>query len=268
MPLMNSKEKVSAAFLRLLETMETLRGENGCPWDKAQTASSLNPHLLEEAYETMEAVDSGDPDRIREELGDLLLQVVFQDQLGQEAAQFDRGDVAEGIAEKLIRRHPHVFAGVKVNGIPEVMSNWEKIKAEEKKGKGSRSVIEGVPSVLPALLKAYRLGEKASRVGFDWPDLSAVIEKMREELNELEGETLRRSPEKMKEEMGDLLFALAQMARFMKINPEESLRHACEKFIRRFRFVEQRLSAEKKSWEESSPQELDGLWNEAKRKLN
>ena len=264
---MNSKEKISEDLLRLLETMETLRGPEGCPWDKAQKPSDLNPHLLEETYETMEAVDSGDPERLQEELGDLLLQVVFQTQIARESFLFDMGDVARTITEKLKRRHPHVFAEAKVKGIPDVMAHWEQIKAEEKKAKGlSSSVMGGVPSSLPALLKAYRLGQKASRVGFDWPDLTAVIEKMREELKELETEILQKNMERMEEEMGDLLFSLSQIARFMKINPEDALRRACEKFIRRFRFVEDSLSSKGKDFHQTDAKELDELWNEAKKK--
>jgi MazG family protein len=262
----SSKEKTAQLFLKLLETMETLRGPQGCPWDKAQAPSDLNPHLLEEAYEVIEAVDAGEPDRLQEELGDLLLQIVFHAQMGRESGRFDMEAVLKSILEKLIRRHPHVFGDVKVKGVQEVLHNWEKIKAEEKKQKGESSLLSGIPATLPSLLKAYRLGEKASRVGFDWSNAADVVEKIKEEVQEFESEILKKDRERMKEELGDLLFALCNLSRFMKINPEEALRHACDKFMRRFQYVEQQLLLEKKSWSETNPKELDEFWNKAKEK--
>jgi tetrapyrrole methylase family protein/MazG family protein len=261
----SSKDKIAKRFIRLLETMEKLRGPDGCPWDKAQTPPDLNAHLLEETYEVIEAVDSKDPERLKEELGDLLLQVVFHCHMATEASQFNMGDVMNTLVEKLTRRHPHVFEGLKVEGVKEVLSNWEKIKSEEKKEKGDRSIISGIPTHFPALLKAYRLGEKASRVGFDWSNLKEVLAKTEEELKELEAAIETKDKTKTFEEFGDLLFSFAQTARFLKMNPEEALRHACNKFIRRFHYVEEQLQREKKEWSKTNSEELDRLWNEAKK---
>ena len=245
--------------------METLRGPDGCPWDKLQNPPDLNTHILEEAYEVIEAVDSGSSDKLKEELGDLLLQIVFHAQMAKEKGEFDMGPVLKAITEKLIRRHPHVFEGKKVNGVKEVLRNWEQIKAEEKREKGARSLFSDLPTQLPALLKAYRLGEKASRVGFDWTNEQEVFEKIKEEVLELGEEIHRQEKEKVLEEFGDLLFTLANMARFLKVNPEEALRKACNKFIRRFQFMEEQLARDGKKWSERSPAELDQLWREAKR---
>ncbi len=261
----SSKEKTSALFLQLLETMETLRGPEGCPWDKAQTPPDLNTHLLEETYEVLEAVDSKKPDRLQEELGDLLLQIIFHSQMAKEKNEFDIADVLQTLTEKLIRRHPHVFQGLEVKGVHDVLKNWEKIKMEEKQAKGLSSLLSDIPSQLPALQKAYRLGEKASRVGFDWPHTEDVLKKVEEEIRELTVEMKQNKTEKISEEFGDVLFSLAQLARFLKINPEESLRHACQKFIQRFQKVETELSLKKKSVSESNFEELNLLWEAAKK---
>lgn len=245
--------------------MKTLRGPQGCPWDKAQTPPDLNAHLIEEAYEVVEAVDSRDPLWLQEELGDLLLQIVFHAQMASEANQFHMGDVIQSISDKLVRRHPHVFGDVTVNGVQDVKTNWEKIKAEEKKAKGGdKSLLSNVPPSLPALLKAYRLGDKASHVGFDWPNAEGILAKIKEEVAELEAEVKANDKEKMSDEFGDLLFSLANMARSLKINPEDALRRTCDKFTRRFRLIEEKVASSRKKWEEFTLEELDAFWSEAK----
>lgn len=260
-----SKEKIAKKFIKLLEVMETLRGPNGCPWDKEQTLESLSSHLIEETYEVIEAIDQKDFKSLKEELGDLLLQVVFYCQVTSEANRFSIDEVIDGITEKLTRRHPHVFSDVQVKDSKEAINNWEKIKAQEKSKEKNPSILSGVPAQLPSLLKAYRLGQKTSRVGFDWANTQDVFKKVEEELKEF-GEALESNQkEEMKEEFGDLLFSLAQTARFLEINPEESLKLSCQKFIRRFQFIEKKLSTEKKEWDQVGLKELENWWNESKK---
>ncbi len=260
-----SKEKTAEKFIELLEIMKKLRGENGCPWDKEQTLESLKTHLIEEAYEVLEAVDQKNPKSLKEELGDLLLQVIFYSQIGSELNQFSIEEVIEEISQKLIRRHPHVFSDVQVKDSKEAIENWEKIKAKEKSKEKDTSLLSGIPSHLPALLKAYRLGQKTSRVGFDWNNIGEVYAKVEEELKEFQEAIKQKHQEQMKEEFGDLLFSLAQTARFLEINPEESLRLTCQKFMNRFRFIEKKLSEQKKELSETSFEELDQLWNDSKK---
>jgi tetrapyrrole methylase family protein/MazG family protein len=268
----------SASLSRLLAIMDKLRDPGGCPWDREQTQRTLTPYLLEEAHEVIEAIESGDAVHHREELGDLLFQIVFQARIAREAGQFDFADVCDAISDKLTRRHPHVFADATVSGSSEVVKNWERIKAEERKEKGqaARSAIGGVPVALPALVRAERLTEKAAAVGFDWPDAAAVLAKVREELGELEHELSRAgaigsdaaaaggSRERIESELGDLLFALANLGRFVKVHPEEALRGTLRRFEQRFHHIEERLQQQGRTPRESTLQEMDGLWDEAK----
>ena len=242
--------------------MEELRGPKGCPWDKKQTHSSLIPCLVEESYELIEAIESANPTSIQEELGDVLLQVVFHSQIAKEERSFSMEDVLQGLTDKLIRRHPHVFGEGTVEHADEALKNWEKIKAKEKSPE--ESILSGVPASLPALLRAYRVGAKASRVGFDWENLNGVLAKVREELQEMLEVLPEQNGERLEEEFGDLLFSLAQTARFLHFNPEEALRKSTLKFQRRFEWMELRLKREKKEWHEASAQDLDQLWKEAK----
>ncbi len=257
----------SLALSRLLGIMDKLRDPGGCPWDREQTLRSLTPYVLEEAHEVIEAIESGDAVHHREELGDLLFQIVFQSRIAREAKQFDFADVCDAISDKLTRRHPHVFADVTVSGSGEVVKNWERIKAEERqeKGQAARSAIGGVPPGLPALVRAERLTEKASAVGFDWPDAEAVMAKVREELAELSHElSSGGSRERVESELGDLLFALANLGRFVKVHPEEALRGTLRRFEKRFHHIEDRLQQQGRTPRESTLLEMDGLWNEAK----
>ncbi len=251
---------------QLLGIMDRLREENGCPWDREQTRQSLKPYLIEEAYEVIDAIEENAPEKIREELGDLLFQIVFHARVSKEAGEFDMADIIRTISEKMIRRHPHVFGDVKVKNSQEVLLNWEKIKQEEKK-EFKNSVLEGVPRHIPSLLMAHRLQVKAARVGFDWPHISQAMDKVREEFAEFEEAIKNQKPEAMEEELGDILFSLVNVARFIEINPEEALRKTIQKFIVRFRYIEENIRRNNLDFNDIGLQEMDRLWEESKDKI-
>jgi MazG family protein len=270
---MSETSKPAEAMERLLRIMDKLRDPGGCPWDREQTLRSLTPYLLEEAHEVIEAIEAGDAQHHREELGDLLFQIVFQARIAREEGKFDFAAVCEAISDKLTRRHPHVFGDAKVSGSREVVKNWERIKADERKEKGQvRSAIGGVPVSLPALVRAERLTEKAGAVGFDWADARSVLAKVREELTELEeamdsgGPDDPRARERIEHELGDLLFALANLGRWVKVHPEEALRATLRRFEGRFQFIEEKLRDRGRTPRESNLAEMDALWNEAKKR--
>ena len=256
--------ETAQAVETLLGLIERLRGPGGCPWDREQTLFTLRQYLIEETYEVIDAIEAEDPTRHVEELGDLLLQVVLQAQLAKEKKQFEFKDVAEAISAKLIRRHPHVFADVQVADSSEVLKNWEQIKAGEKKS-GPRSVVEGVPRHLPALQKAHQIQSRVARVGFDWSAAEDVVEKIEEELREVREALAAGDPAKIREEIGDLLFAVVNLSRFQKMNAEELLGETIKKFMRRFQVVETRVHADGKKLQDCSLDELEGHWTEAKR---
>ena len=256
--------ETAQAVETLLGLIERLRGPGGCPWDREQTLFTLRQYLIEETYEVIDAIEAEDPTRHVEELGDLLLQVVLQAQLAKEKKQFEFKDVAEAISAKLIRRHPHVFADVQVADSSEVLKNWEQIKAGEKKS-GPRSVVEGVPRHLPALQKAHQIQSRVARVGFDWSAAEDVVEKIEEELREVREALAAGDPAKIREEIGDLLFAVVNLSRFQKMNAEELLGETIKKFMRRFQGVETRVHADGKKLQDCSLDELEGHWCEAKR---
>jgi tetrapyrrole methylase family protein/MazG family protein len=252
-------------FAELIEIMARLRGEGGCPWDREQTHESIKPYFVEETYEVLEAIDEGDPGKLREELGDVLLQVVFHARMAEEAGTFAIADVLRSITEKLIRRHPHVFGTVQADTAQEVLFNWEEIKrAERTRATGSASALDGVPRELPALLRAHRLQEKASRVGFDWSEAREVLKKVEEELAELKEAMEGQAALRVEAELGDLLFSLVNLSRFVSVNPEEALRKTIGRFIARFRFIEEELARRGGSLKDSTLPEMDALWNEAK----
>ncbi len=256
----------SEAIDRLLGIMARLRSPGGCPWDREQTLHSLRPYLLEETYEVLEAIDLGDSGEHCSELGDLLLQIVFQAQLTSEEGKFGFADVAEAISNKLVSRHPHVFGDAEVKDAAGVLRQWAAIKKEENRAKGGgKSVLEGVPRELPALARAERLGEKASRVGFDWPDVSGPRAKVEEELSELDAAIASGDPRAMEEELGDVLFAVSNLARKLSIPPEEALRGTVGKFIERFQHVEQALERDGVPLGKATLERMDELWDEAKR---
>jgi len=256
---------------RLLEIMAALRTpDTGCPWDLEQDFKSIVPYTLEEAHEVAEAIEQGDMEGLKSELGDLLFQVVFYARLAQEQKLFDFSDVVDTVNEKMVRRHPHVFGEQnKALSSEDIEGQWERIKATEKEKSISvkTSVLDGVPLTLPALSRALKLQNKAARVGFDWPSLAPVFDKMREELRELEYEIdSDASPERIEDEFGDVLFVVANVARHLKIDPEQALRLANNKFVRRFEVIEELLQAVGKTPEESDLEEMEGFWQIAKQR--
>lgn len=279
---------MSDRFTKLVELMATLRAPDGCPWDRKQTHESLKPYLLEETYEVLETIDQGDHPKLREELGDVLLQVIFHSQIAAEAGTFTVEEVLDVLATKLIRRHPHVFgtgeqAGSLTNG-EQVLSQWEEIKrAERQAAGGTQSALEGVPKTLPALLRAYQTQARAARVGFDWPHnatgLDQVVGKIAEEIGELR-DAVAQNPAKtvstasapaeggnIEAELGDILFSLVNLARFLKVNPEEALRGSTNRFIDRFHLVEAQAAKTGRALTDMTLAEMDVLWDEAKLRL-
>jgi len=252
---------VGEKFARLVEIMEQLRGENGCPWDRKQTHESLRQYLLEETYEVLESIDEGEAAALKEELGDLLLQIVFHAQIASESQRFNMSDVIEAISAKLIRRHPNVFGQAEIHTAEEQAINWEKLKREE----GKSSVLDGVPKALSGLLRALRIQQKAAAVGFDWPQAEPVWQKIAEEIEELREVADQESHERLEEEFGDLLFSLVNVSRFLGVNPEDALRKTTEKFIRRFQEIEKEYRANQRELTEASLEELDEAWERAKR---
>ena len=248
----------------LLAIMARLRSEGGCPWDREQTMESLKPFVLEEAYEVVEAIESGDRAKVCEELGDLLLQIVFLSRIGDEEGSFAFEDVVRGINRKLRRRHPHVFGDEQADNAREVLHRWEQIKQEENAENPRRSILEGTPRSLPALLRAHRLQDRAARVGFDWEETSQVVEKVEEEFQELREAMASDRPERAAEELGDLLFALVNLSRFLRVNPEEALQGTIERFVRRFRHIEDHARRAGVRLHTLSLEQMDRLWNQAK----
>ncbi|MBN1290425.1 MAG: nucleoside triphosphate pyrophosphohydrolase [Candidatus Latescibacteria bacterium] len=255
-----------SAFDKLVDVMKKLHAPGGCPWDREQTHVSLKPYLLEETYEALEAIDSGSDEKLQEELGDVLMQVVFHAEIADREGRFTIDDVIGGIVEKLIRRHPHVFGDTTVDGSDQVIKNWEEIKRREKREKkGGGSVLDGLPKSLPALIKARRIQEKVSRVGFDWERTEEVMLKVDEELNELKEANLAQNKAAIEEELGDLLFAIANLARFVSLCPEDALRKTIDKFQRRFQYIESELPKRGMKLGEASLEEMDKLWDEVKK---
>ena len=245
------------------EVIARLRAPDGCPWDQEQTHLSLRSHLLQESYEVLEALDEEDPAHLQEELGDLLLQIVLHAQIAMENGDFNMSDILAGISDKIVRRHPHVFKQLEVNGIDEVLTNWEQIKAEERKKKGEerKSMLDGLPAALPALSQADEIQRRAKRVGFDWQTIEPVVAKIHEELQELkEAET----DEERQSEAGDVLFAVVNLIRWLDVDPEMALRETNNRFRKRFAYLEDSAVKKGKHLEEMSFEELDALWEEAK----
>ncbi|WP_196891532.1 nucleoside triphosphate pyrophosphohydrolase [Aureivirga marina] len=257
---MNSKEEKLKAFGRLLDIMDDLREK--CPWDKKQTLESLRHLTIEETYELGDAIIENDLEEIKKELGDLLLHIVFYSKIGQEKNAFDIADVANQISEKLIYRHPHIYGDIKVENEEEVKKNWEKLKLKE--GKGKKSVLEGVPKSLPAMVKASRIQEKARGVGFDWENKEQVWEKVQEELDELQVEIKKEDKDQMESELGDVLFSIINYARFLNINPENALERTNKKFIHRFQYLEEKARENNLDLTEMTLEEMDFYWNQAK----
>lgn len=252
---------------KLLGIMARLRDpQGGCPWDVEQNFRTIAPYTIEEAYEVADAIAKGDMDGLREELGDLLLQVVFHSQMASEDKLFTFEDVAQAINDKMIRRHPHVFSDAEIKTSQAQTANWETIKAAERKGKEKTRVLDDVPTALPALMRAQKLQKRAARVGFDWPDVQGVLEKVREELNETQEAIASKNAPHIHEEIGDLLFAVVNIARFMEVDAETALRDANQKFIRRFEAVEDGVNASGKDFRDTTLDEMEALWIATKEK--
>jgi tetrapyrrole methylase family protein/MazG family protein len=255
-------------FAELVDVVARLRAPGGCPWDREQTHESLRSCLLEECYETLDAIDRGDSQALREELGDLLLQIVFQAQVAAETERFTLEDVIGDVVAKMIRRHPHVFGDATVADTAEVVRNWSRFKAAERASRSETadpSVLSGLPPALPALHAAARIGEKAARVGFDWPSPAAALAKVREEVAELEEALAGGAPARVEHELGDVLFAVANVARLAEQSPEMALRQALARFGRRFRAIEDAVRRSGRDIHTVTPAELEALWIEAKR---
>ena len=252
-------------FEELVDVIATLRSENGCPWDREQTHETLKSTLIEETYETLEAIDVGDPKKLKEELGDLLLNIMLQAQIAAEHENFDIYGVIETLTEKLIRRHPHVFGDVDVENSDEVLKNWEAIKRQEAGYEDRKSVLDGIPSALPTLLRAQKIQNRAARVGFDWDELKDVVAKVEEELEEVKVSINADEPEATEMELGDLLFAVVNLCRFMEHQAEETLRQANRKFTKRFKWMEAELEHRGTNFEDQNLESLDAIWEEAKK---
>jgi MazG family protein len=256
-------DRPAGQLYELVEVIDRLLGPGGCPWDQAQTHESLKKHLLEEAYEVLDAIDSGDGDLLREELGDLLLQPVLHAQMRKAAGEWDIDGVARDLVDKLVRRHPHVFGNVHAADADEVLANWDRIKRAEK-GDAPRSILAGVPNGMASLLRAYEVSKRAARAGFEWPDIDAVFEKLREEETELREALAGAEPERVESEIGDLLFTAVNVARWAGVEPEEALRKMLNRFTARFQAMEAEAG---RDLAELSPQEWDELWERAKGRL-
>ncbi len=262
----DTHNQIDRLFSRLVEIVIRLRGPNGCPWDRKQTPESLKKYLLEEAYEIIDAIDSSDTQEVCEEIGDLLFLLIFLTYLYEEAGAFSIGEMLRLCADKMIRRHPHVFGQAAVNCAREVIAQWQKIKEEESrsKEKGRSAVLGNLPKTLPALQRAFRVGERASRVGFDWPSAIEIFPKLEEEFLELKEALHDQDERRLKEEIGDLLFTMANLSRKLNINPEEALTQAVEKFIYRFIKMEDYFKSQGKDLREVSLEDMDQVWEEIK----
>jgi len=254
-------------FHQIMTIMRQLRAPGGCPWDAEQTHESLKRYLLEESYEVLEAIDNGSDELLKEELGDLLLQPVFHAAIAEERGAFTMDDILSTLADKLIRRHPHVFGDQKIKDSEAQIANWEKIKKAEK-GDERRSALSGIPPHLPALMKAQKITEKASRVGFDWEHVDQVMAKVLEELHEFEEAMEQGRQDRMEAELGDLLFAIVNLGRFLSLDPEEALRKTIARFQNRFSHIEDRLHATGRHLQDASLDEMEALWVEAKAREN
>ena len=258
------KKETKDNFGDLIKLMSKLRSKHGCPWDRVQTHKSLLPYLIEESYEVLDTIEAKDDQRLKEELGDLLLQIIFHAQIAKERKKFDIYEVIENLCKKLIERHPHVFLEKKELVPEEVLKNWEHIKLATGRAK-NKSVLSGLPRHLPALLKAYRLQEKVARFDFDWERTDEIFSKMEEEIKELKKAYKKRKKEDMEEELGDILFSWVNFCRHLEINPEFALKRTIDKFVKRFNYIERRVKEKKISLHKAGLPLLDSLWEEAKR---
>jgi len=252
------------SFRKLIEVVDTLMGDNGCPWDKVQTRESLKPYLVEETYEALEALDLNDPEKIKDELGDMLYQILFHSKIASLSDEFDIGDVINNLIEKMVRRHPHVFNEGSLNTPDQVVNQWEEIKKKERSEANHKSILESVPKHLPSLLRAQKLQKKAKKAGFDWNQISDVFNKLDEEIAEFKEAILTEEKNNIQGELGDILFVLVNIAKFKNIDAEEALRTTNNKFIKRFQYMEKKVAETGKTLKETSLEEMEHHWQEAK----
>ena len=251
---------------KLIKITETLMGDDGCPWDKVQTRESLKPYLVEETYEVLEALDENDPEKIKDELGDLLYQILFHSKISSLKGEFDFRDVIDNLSEKMVRRHPHVFKQEKLNTPDQVIGQWEEIKKKENNKANQKSILDSIPINLPSLIKAQKLQKKAAKEGFDWDQINDVFDKLDEEISEFKEAILKKKSADIQNEIGDILFVITNIAKFHKIDAEEALRSTNNKFIKRFQYIEQKLEGKGKTLKDSSLEEMERYWQEAKSK--
>ena len=251
---------------KLIKITDTLMGEDGCPWDKVQTRESLKPYLVEETYEVLDALDANDPEKIKDELGDLLYQILFHSKISSLKGEFNFRDVIDNLSEKMVRRHPHVFQEGKLNTPDQVVKQWEEIKKNEKNQANQKSILDNIPKNLPSLLRAQKLQKKAAKEGFDWDRISDVFDKLDEEIAEFKEAVLKKKSADIQNEIGDIIFVITNIAKCYKIDAEEALRSTNNKFIKRFQYIEQKIEAKGKTLKDSPLEEMERYWQEAKNK--
>jgi len=251
---------------KLIKITETLMGEDGCPWDKVQTRESLKPYLVEETYEVLDALDANDPEKIKDELGDLLYQILFHSKISSLKGEFNFRDVIDNLSEKMVRRHPHVFQEGELNTPDQVVKQWEEIKKNEKNQANQKSILDNIPKNLPSLLRAQKLQKKAAKEGFDWDRISDVFDKLDEEIAEFKEAVLKKKSADIQNEIGDIIFVITNIAKCYKIDAEEALRSTNNKFIKRFQYIEQKIEAKGKTLKDSPLEEMERYWQEAKNK--
>ena len=249
---------------KLIKITETLMGDDGCPWDKVQTRESLKPYLVEETYEVLEALDENDPEKIKDELGDLLYQILFHSKISSLKGEFNFRDVIDNLSEKMVRRHPHVFKGGKLNTPDQVVGQWEEIKKKENNKANQKSVLDSIPINLPSLIKAQKLQKKAAKEGFDWDQINDVFDKLDEEIKEFKEAVLKKTPADIQSEIGDIIFVITNIAKFYEVDAEEALRSTNNKFIKRFQYIEQKMDEKGKTLKDSPLEEMERYWQEAK----
>jgi tetrapyrrole methylase family protein/MazG family protein len=249
---------------KLIKITETLMGDDGCPWDKVQTRESLKPYLVEETYEVLEALDENDPEKIKDELGDLLYQILFHSKISSLKGEFDFQDVIDNLSEKMVRRHPHVFEERKLNTPDQVIRQWEEIKKKENNKANQKSILDSVPINLPSLLRAQKLQKKAAKEGFDWKQINDVFDKLDEEIKEFKEAVLKKKNTDIQSEIGDIIFVITNIAKFYKVDAEEALRSTNNKFIKRFQFIEQKIEGKGKTLKDCPLEEMERYWQEAK----
>ena len=251
---------------KLIKITDTLMGEDGCPWDKVQTRESLKPYLVEETYEVLDALDANDPEKIKDELGDLLYQILFHSKISSLKGEFNFRDVIDNLSEKMVRRHPHVFKEGELNTPDQVVKQWEEIKRNEKNQANQKSILDNIPKNLPSLLRAQKLQKKAAKEGFDWDQISDVFDKLDEEIGEFKEAVLKKKSADIQNEIGDIIFVITNIAKCYKIDAEEALRSTNNKFIKRFQYIEQKIKAKGKTLKDSPLEEMERFWQEAKNK--